>query len=245
MAERPGLQRSLLLYNWKPSGSWASIANGSADAQIATVAASIKEYPHKIFLNIWHEPEDNVSTSASSGMTARDYANMFRHVVTELRAAGVDNVVFVWNVMGYYGWRQYLDDLYPGNDYVDWVCFDPYIKDNIQDHLGELMGRPRPDIGWPGFYHWATAKAPGKPIMMCEWGVDVTSTSDPAAMLDYDIDKMAADYPMLKAWVYWNEHGVGNYRIDQTSAKGQAYGAAFRRLAAHPQFNAMTPDSAP
>ncbi len=245
MAERPGKQRSLLLYNWKPSGTWASIARGGADNEIATVAANIKAYPHKLFLNIWHEPEDNVRATAGSGMTANDYAAMFRHVVTELREAGVDNAVFVWNVMGYWGWRQHLDALYPGDQYVDWVCFDPYIKDNIQDDLGELMGRSRPDIGWPGFYNWATAKAPGKPIMMCEWGVDLNSTTDPAGMLDYDIDKMAADYPMLKAWVYWNEANVWNCRIDDQTAKGRAYGAAFRRLAAHPQFNAMTPDSAP
>ncbi len=57
--------------------------------------------------------------------------------------------------------------------------------------------------------------------------------------------QMLASYPMLKGLVYWNEYGEGNYRLDDTSAKGTALGAAFRKLAAHPYFNATSPNSAP
>jgi hypothetical protein len=50
---------------------------------------------------------------------------------------------------------------------------------------------------------------------------------------------------MLKAFVYWNDMNKINARIDETTAKGLAYGTAYRKFAAHPVFNAMTPDSAP
>lgn len=247
MAERPGKQRSLLLYNWKPSGSmtWRQVANGAADDEIAFIAKHIKAYPHKIFLTIYHEPEDDIRTDPASGRTAQDYAAMYRHVVTELRARGVDNAVFVWNTMGYYGWRDHLDALYPGHGYVDWLCYDPYAKRNVHADLGDIINRNRPDIDWPGFYVWATNKAPGKPLMLCEWGVDTLSNSDPAAILDVDAATVLKRYPMLKAMVYWNDVDDVNARIDQTSTKGQQLGAAFRRLAAQQVFNAMTPDSAP
>ena len=247
LSERPGKQRSLLLINWKPSGklTWRQVANGGADADIAKVAANVKKYPHKFFLNIFHEPEDNVKTSSSSGMTAKDYADMYRHVVTELRGHGVTNAVYVWNMMGYSGWEQYLDDLYPGDAYVDWLAYDPYAKDNRFPDVASVINRSRSDINWPGYYEWVTAKAPGKPIMLAEWGVDLKSNSDPASVLRGDMTKQLAEYPMVKALVYWNEHGVGNYRIDEQTSKGIALGAAYRAMAAQPIFNAMTPNSAP
>lgn len=246
-AERPGKQRSLLLYNWKPSGkyTWRQVANGAADGEIEFIAENIKQYDHNIFLTIFHEPEDNVRTAAGSGYTPQDYAAMFRHVVTKLRNLKVDNAVFVWNVMGFYGWRDYLDGLWPGASYVDWVCYDPYAKNNIHQDFGDIVNRNRPDINWPGFYNWATAKAPGKPLMFCEWGVDTRTNADPASIIEVDAAKILKRYPMLKAIVYWNDIDEVNARIDQTSTKGQALGKAYREFAQQPIFNAMTPDRAP
>jgi len=243
MAQRPGLQRSLLFYNWKPSSryTWRQTADGAADAEIATIAASIKAYPNKLFLTIYHEPEDNVIPTAGSGMTAQDYAAMYRRVVTKLREAGVTNAVYVWNTMGFSGWRQYYDALYPGDAFVDWLAYDPYMRNDVYTDLFDLVNRGRPDLNWPGYYSWATAKAPGKPIMFAEWGADLTTNANPVSKISIDSATIARAYPMLKAIVYWNEEGIGNYRIDDNTD----YGNAFRRLAAQPTFNAMTPNGAP
>jgi hypothetical protein len=247
MAQRPGLQRSLLLYNWKPSSTytWRQVADGAADAEIATIAAGIKAYPYKLFLNIYHEPEDNVIPSAGSGMEPQDYAAMYRRVVTKLREAGVTNAVFVWNVMGYSGWRDYLDGLYPGDAYVDWLAYDPYIRNDVYTDVIDLVNRGRSDLNWPGYYSWATAKAPGKPIMWAEWGVDLTTNSNPAGKLNVDVNQIADRYPMLKAIAFWNNNGVGTYRIDTDTTLGRNFATAYRQLAAHPVFNAMTPNNAP
>jgi hypothetical protein len=243
-AQRPGRQRSLLQYNWKPSSrhDWADVAAGAADDEIAVIARSIKAYPHKLFLTIHHEPEDEVGRKGSPA----EYAAMFRHVVTELRAHGVTNAVFVWNVMGYEGWERYLDGLYPGDGFVDWICYDPYAKRDIHPDLEEIVNRPRPDLGWPGFYQWARAKAPTKPLMLCEWGVDTLSNSDPASIISVDPAAQLGRYPMLKAIVYWNDiDDKVNTRIDLDTPKSRALGAAYRKLAANPIFNAMKPDAAP
>lgn len=247
LAERPGKQRSLLLYNWKPSSShtWRQIADGQADANIAAVAAGLKAYPHKLFLNIYHEPEDNIVDTPGSGMTAADYADMYRHVVDELRSLGVTNAVYVWNTMGYYGWRQYFDALYPGHDYVDWLCYDPYARDNAVPDMATLVNRTAPGIGWDGYYNWATRKAPGKPIMLCEWGVDINTNSNPAAVLNGGAAQMRDRFPMIKAFVYWNSSGPFTTRIDEASAASVALGESYRRLANDPYFNATTPNAAP
>ena len=244
MSERSGRQRSLLLYNWKPSKSvtWRQIADGRVDGDIAFVASNLKKYPRKLFLTIYHEPEDNVKPAAGSGMTPKDYADMYRHVVDVLRANGVDNVVYVWNVMGYEGWEKYLDGLYPGNGYVDWIGYDPYAQRNTHKNLEDLVNRPRPDLGWPGFYKWADAKAPGKPMMWAEWGVDLKSNSNPASVLAGDAAATLNKYPSLKALVFWNDiDNNWNVRIDDHAGLG----AAFRKLAAQPIFNQASPNDAP
>ncbi len=245
-AERPDRQRSLLLYNWKPSmqRTWAEVAAGRADADIDAVAASLRAYPHRLFLNIFHEPEDNVRLESGSGYTPQDYADMYRHVVDRLRFLGVDNVVYVWNPMGWVGWRHLFDGLYPGDDYVDWICYDPYARNDRQPDLAGIINTERPDLDWPGFYEWATAKAPGTPLMLCEWGVDLRSNSDPASILGGDIDEQLARFPALKGLVYWNDIDRVNARIDVTTDAGRALGEAYRRFANRSVFNAMTPDAA-
>ena len=70
---------------------------------------------------------------------------------------------------------SWWDDLYPGDDVVDWIGLDSYV--NAQPggyHYGDftdLMDRTTDKAKFPGFYDWATTRHPSKPIMVAEWGV--------------------------------------------------------------------------
>ncbi|MGD9997724.1 MAG: hypothetical protein AB7L17_12305, partial [Ilumatobacteraceae bacterium] len=245
LAERPGKQRALLLINWKPSVTinWRQIADGGADDAIATVASSLKAYDHKLFLTIFHEPENDVQ-GAGSGYTEADYVAMYRHVVLRLRELGVTNAVFVWNSMGFPKWATMFDKIYPGNDVVDWIAYDPYgfkYHDDFAEFLDEKAS------GWPGFYSWATAKAPGKPIMLAEWGFDLREATQAPAVLDGAAAIVQARFPMLKALVYWNNTFSGGFevRLDQNTDLGRAYGAAYQRMANAPYFNLTSTAAAP
>ena len=243
MSERPGKQRSLLFYNWKPDPrmSWRDIANGGADDNIEVVARGLKAYKHKVFLAVWHEPENDLN--AANGRSATDYAAMFRRVVTRLRAAGVTNAVFVMNYMGFYGHAAHVDAMYPGDDVVDWFAYDPYGFDEFRN-FGDFVDTK--NRSWPGFYSWATAKAPGKPIMMAEWGWDLRETVNAPAILDGAVPILQSRFPMLKALVYWHDDNGGfQVRLDQNSALGRAYADAYRRMAANPYFNATSTSAAP
>jgi hypothetical protein len=235
-AERPGQPRSNLFYNWKPSTTltWAQVAGGGADAAIDQVAAGLKAYPHPVFLTIFHEPE-NDEKAVGSGMTAVDYVAMYRHVVEHLRTSGVTNAVFVMNYMGFSRWASRVDAFYPGNDVVDWIAYDPYGF-AAETSIAKLLNSP--SGAWPGFYDWATTKAPGKPLMLAEWGFDVPSQPNAAAILDAAVPVLQAQFPQIKAFVYWNDFVPGfQVRIDQQSAEGVAYGQAYARFAADPYFD--------
>jgi hypothetical protein len=242
MSTRPGKQRSLLFYNWKPSTSitWRDIANGGADKEIQTVANGLKKYPHKLFLTIWHEPENDVG---GNGRSTADYAAMYRYVVTKLRSLGVTNVVYVMNYMGYYGWSDMFDELWPGADVVDWIAYDPYGAASHKDFAQFLDTKNK---SFPGFYTWATNKAPGKPLMLAEWGFDLPKTPLAPTILDGAVPIVQSQFPAIKAFVYWNDDvGTFKVRLDQTSAIGQAYAAAYSRFANNIYFNMTSTASAP
>ncbi|MBG0826287.1 hypothetical protein HS041_00610 [Planomonospora sp. ID67723] len=232
---RPPGGRRILLVNWKPSldHTWAQIARGAVDRRIDRLAAHIvRNFPERFFLTVHHEPENDVRESAGSGMTARDYAEMYRHVVQRLREKGVRNAVTVMTYMGAPNWAasSWFERLYPGDDVVDWVAMDPYVDDRVQSFEG-LINKTRDDIAqWPGFYRWMQWRFPGKPIMLAEWGV-FERRGQPRFKESFfaSVRRDVRRYPQIKALVYFDSPRAprGDTRFD-TSSGSQA---AFRALA--------------
>jgi beta-mannanase len=235
----------VLLLNWRVEygSTWAAVAAGKLDKRIDTFAARVKSQyaDKKFFLAINHEPEDDVR-AAGSGMTAKDFAASFRHVIERLRGQGVDNMVSVVAYMGNEKWmaQSWWKDLYPGDDVVDWVGLDSYVSaENGYYHHGmfaDLLDR-RAKNG-PGFYDWAVRNHPGKPIMVAEWGAyhRIGKVVDKAAQFNSVLPELAKR-PAIKAIVYFDtkKDAFGDRDISIDSAKSSL--AAFRRLAANPLFN--------
>ena len=234
-ANEPGRER-LLLVNWKPDGyTWRQVANGAADSYLRNLADHIERYyPDPFFLSLNAEPEDEVSPYGGSGMTATDFRDFFRHTVQVLRSNGADNIVTVMNYMGAPHWpdESWFEDLYPGNDVVDWLAEDQYaFGDELGVWLsdfGGMVDRHYDGAAWPGFYTWATTKYPSKPIMLGEWGV----SEEPAFpwykpdFFDNVAQQRREDYPAIKALVYWDTDGrtmMGDTRPQSTSASLRAY----------------------
>src|SRR5690606_29505170 len=70
-AERPDEPRSIMYFSWKPDLdlTWRQIADGQADAAIASIALDLVQYPHLMFFTVHHEPENDVVLAPGSGMT--------------------------------------------------------------------------------------------------------------------------------------------------------------------------------
>lgn len=193
-----------LFINWKPEagGTWADVAAGVNDALIDTAAQRIiaRLGTRPFFLTLHHEPEQEVRADGS-GFSQLDYVAMFRHVVARLRLDGVTNAVMVWDVMGYSGWgdQGYYDSLYPGDDVVDWIAYDPYSHNG--DQLTTFADKP--GRVFPGFYRWATSVHPSKPLMLGEFGVD---SADPAlkASVFSTFVAQAQTLPAIKAYVFFD-----------------------------------------
>jgi hypothetical protein len=245
IAREKGRERILFL-NWKPAGaSWAEIADGDrkTDAFLDRLAAHItKNYPEQFFFAVHHEAEDNVRQRRGSGYTADDYADMFRYVVERLRAHGVDNVVTVLVHMAYvpHTTQSWFDDMYPGDDVVDWIGFDTYAySDPGYGHgdFAELLNRRMESKpSWPGFYNWAVTEHADKPLMVAEWGV-WSSRRNPGHKAGFyrEVGRQIGRFPNIRAMVHFdtphNQKGQDS-RVDATPESL----AAYRRLGRMPIF---------
>lgn len=237
--------RRLLLINWKPSldHTWEQIAHGALDERIDRLAAHIvRTFPEKFFLTVHHEPENDVREARGAGMSAADYAAMFRHVVRRLRHGGVTNAVTVMTYMGAPNWASepWFERLYPGDDVVDWVGMDPYVDHRVHSFDG-LVNKTRPDFPrWPGFYRWMSERFPGKPIMLAEWGV--FERHDRPGFKEWffaSVREEIRDYPRIKALVYFDSPRAprGDTRFDTTPGGRRS----FAELARDPHLDAAVP----
>ncbi len=225
-----------LLLNWKPARrgggkvTWAAVASGREDAQIAATAARIRSLGAKLFLTFHHEPEDEVGQWGS----AADYAAAWRHVHDTFAALGVTNVVWVWDMMGFVqGWGGLYPQLYPGDRYVDWIAWDPY---NWAGCRSGVKWRTFSEITRP-FYDWATASHPGKPLMLAEYGTMEQAAGAKARWFLDELASLRTERPQLKAVVYFNtgppDFGTCNWRVTSSPASLDA----FRRIGLDPHLH--------
>jgi hypothetical protein len=165
-------------------------------------------------------------------------------VVLRLRADGVTNAVTVMDYMGFFKWEKqgWFNQLWPGNDVVDWIGLDPYgtgsASDTFTAHdLDKLINRH--DTGVPGYYDWATQTHPGIPIMLCEWGVayDPNTPTGQAPFFDSLADEVS-QYPWLKALVYYDVPNQVSGLPWTTVVRNAQAEAAYRNAANAAPFDA-------
>jgi len=220
---RPG---TILFANWKPASVWAQAAGGnsSIDAGIDSMADSIKSVaPKKILLTVFHEPENDVlggapqcspSIYVGTAGTPAEYRGMWANVRNRFAAKGVGNVVWVMNYMGYKQWDCMINDLWPGNNNVDWVMWDPYFSGN--DTFNSKIGRYYSLLeSLTDASHAYNSKTWG----LAEWGawyVDQQQTyqlyADAASALKSNV------FPRLKLYAIFDSTGVQDSRINYTSS---------------------------
>jgi hypothetical protein len=152
---------------------WADIAAGVHDAAIDAQARRLAAFAAPLFVGFMHEPEDNLGpcrpgavNDAKADMgSAGEFVAAWRHVVERVRPVA-PNAVWVLSLMGHDPARSWA--LYPGDDVVDWVAWDPY-------NWANCAGRSRDD--WRSFrqvaqpmYDHLDAVGNTKPRMLGEYG---------------------------------------------------------------------------
>jgi hypothetical protein len=216
LARRPG---TYIDVNWKPAATFALADGGNAvvNREIDQAAASIKSVaPHKIFMTIWWEPQNDITSDPggncylnpnAAGGTPAQYIAMWRNVENRFRAAGVTNVVWAMDYQAPANGRYdcLVPLLWPGNSLVDWVIYDTYSR-NGHATWDNTVGR---------FYHvLASDSSPSVDFNSKPWGLGEFGTcanANTAAANDFYVQAKnafdAGTYPKLKMYLAYADTG--------------------------------------
>jgi hypothetical protein len=179
---------------------WHAIARGELDRVIDAQAARVKEYGKPVLIGF-----DGEKDREESGQTPAEYIAAYKRIVDRFRQAGADNALWVWGVTGYYPFRDRWKPYYPGDDYVDWISYDPYNFATCRGAKWQSFEETvRPTYEWfqqNGFAH--------KPLMLAEYGTE-SDSADSSARADWyrDIPAAMKRMPNLKAIIQWNNTDV-------------------------------------
>ena len=81
-----------------PGNNWASVANGSQDAWLDSIASVVSDHGDAAFICLHHEPY-NGQTGTGDGGTATDFRNMYTRA--KARWSGVENLLMMPIYNGY------------------------------------------------------------------------------------------------------------------------------------------------
>ncbi len=141
--------------------------------------------------------------SGSGYVAAELYKTCYHHVVSRVRARGVENIEWVFHANDYSSpWEDWnlMKEYYPGGEVVDWLGMSVYgkqFRNNKWVSFRDCMDYAYEDLG---------KLDPKKPMLLAEIGVGEfpESGSKPDWVRDALRD-LPRDFPRIKGAVFWNE----------------------------------------
>jgi len=157
------------------------------------------------------------------------YVDAYRHVHDTFLAHGADNVLWVWcpnapfevmeNALG--AWNN-AAAYYPGDEYVDWLCFDGY-------NWGASAFGQQFNARWQSFHEifassYAELQAinPEKPIIIGEFS-STEEGGDKAAWIRDAFDNILHDFPQIRGLIWFHIAKETDWRINSSEAALEAY----------------------
>jgi beta-mannanase len=214
----------------QPNYSLRNIANGQFDDYVREWANGLAAFQQPVLIRFAHEMNHAVYpwSVGVNGNTAEDYVAAWRHIHDLFTAAGATNVSWVWSPLIWWEGAMALEPLFPGDAFVDWVALDGY--NNVD------WG------GWQSFsqlfsasYQKLTALST-KPVMIAEVASAEPAGSKSQWITDTYAKAIPAQFPQIKAIVWFNEAKEADWRVNSSPSSLQA----FRRAIASPYYLASS-----
>jgi len=206
----------------KDSGDslYKTIASGACDSFLASAGANLRDYGKPVFLRFaWEMNHPDMYWSVKRvGSTPADFVAAWQRFHKVVRAQGATNVIWVLSFNTSNANSTPYKELYPGDDYVDWVAIDGYN-----------WGVGFSWSGWASFdgvfrksYEELIAVS-DKPLMLSEVN-SATRGGDKASWLTNMLtEEVPRDYPAIQAIVFFNENKTGGEKVDWRIEISDAY----------------------
>ncbi len=191
--------------------SLANILAGKFDDDLKAWAREAKIFGSPILVEWGTEPNGkwfswNGSWNGGASSGPPRYVAAYRHIVDLMRAEGAANLQWVWHVNWLdepeTKWNRF-ENYYPGADYCDWVALSAYgpLTPRAADGIESFRFKMR------SAYPRLTKIAPGKPIVIAEFGCDIhhrkVNASEWAKSALEDL--FSGRWPAVIGFCWWNE----------------------------------------
>ncbi|HEY6070157.1 MAG TPA: glycosyl hydrolase [Chthoniobacterales bacterium] len=191
--------------------SLQKIIAGEFDADLRAWAREAKSFGSPILIEWGTEPNGNWFgwNGKWNGGTVegpKRFIAAYRHIVDLMRAEGADNLTWVWHV----NWldepeRKWnaFENYFPGTDYCDWVALSAYGPTTPLT----LDGTESFEFKMRGAYPRLTKLAPGKPMIIAEFGCDLHNRHVDAVNWTHGALEglLSNRWPAIVGFCWWNE----------------------------------------
>jgi mannan endo-1,4-beta-mannosidase len=206
-------------YHPQPKYTLQSIIDGSHDAYIRSWARALAAYGKPVRLRLAQEMNGNWYPWAEgvNGNRRGQFVEAWRHVHDLFRAAGADNVQWVWSPVAIAG--SITAEQYPGNAYVDMIGLSLFnggaqLKYNKWESFAVKVG---PSLR-------AVKKiAPHEPIEISEVGVAERGGSK-AQWISGMFQTLKA-HPEIDSVIWFDVHTSSDWRIESSRSAEAAFAA--------------------
>ncbi len=140
--------------------SVTSIPDGAYDSYLRSYAASVRAFAHPVVIGFGHEMNAPWYPWGYGQLSPEAFVAAWRHIVRLFRAAGADNVTWLWTVNADRPGTGPVADWWPGAQYVTWVGIDGYYY-RPSDTFAKVFGTTIDQVR--RFTH--------KPVLLSETGV--------------------------------------------------------------------------
>ncbi len=201
---------------------YQTIADGSCDTFLADVSNNLKSYNRPIFFRFaWEMNLPDMYWSIDQTSSSPDeFIAAWRHFHNTMNQHGADNVIWVLSFNTSNSNTTPYADLYPGDQYVDWVAIDGYN-----------WGNTHPWSGWANFegvfrdsYSEATSLT-DKPVMLSEVNSAPTGTGGDKSRWLHDMlaVQIPHHFPKINAIVFFNEDKTEGEKVDWRMEQSPQY----------------------
>jgi hypothetical protein len=191
--------------------SLKKIVAGEFDDDLRIWARDAKKFGSAILVEWGTEPNGdwfswNGKWNGGPGQGPARYVAAYRHIVDLMRAEGADNLQWVWHVNWLdepeKDWNRF-ENYFPGEAYCDWLALSTYgpttpLTTDSTESLAFKMREAYPRL---------VKLAPGKPIIIAEFGCDLHNRRVNAADWAKSAleDLFASRWPGVIGFCWWNE----------------------------------------
>jgi hypothetical protein len=225
----------------EPDFQLSDLISGRYDEFVRNWATAARDWGHPFFLRFDWEMNGNWTpwSELVNGNHPGEFVQAWRHVHDIFTSVGATNATWVWcpNFDPYHVWAP-LDELYPGDAYVDWTCLDGYnwgtnpVKPGIWAKFNQLFHST---------YHQVVDRiAPSKPMIIGETASTEIGGSKAAWITDLLSVQLPLNYPEIRGFVWMEKGGAEGDGMDWPIESSLSAQNAFATAIGNPIYTSNT-----